>query len=134
MAKKPLEKSSWTCNHGCKPSKVPCKHLERALGNPPWDGAMTLERRLEVYELVMRQPGTSAEVTRLADSLVKYGLKDYEIDLLIDKYIGNLSFRELAKLHSYTSHRAVMRVLEELTGRLSKSKAFLAFLKGRVNG
>lgn len=130
MAKKHSEKSSWACDHGCKPSKVPCKHLERTL-RPVMDGAMSLERRLEVYELVMRQPGNSEQIARLATALHQYGLKDYEVDLIIDRYIGNLSLRELAKLHGYVSHMAVVRVLDEITGRLKKSKQFLSFLKGR---
>lgn len=92
---------------------------------------MSLERRLEVYELVMRQPGNSEQIARLATALHQYGLKDYEVDLIIDRYIGNLSLRELAKLHGYVSHMAVVRVLDEITGRLKKSKQFLSFLKGR---
>lgn len=133
MAKKPSEKSSWKCEHGCKPSKTPCKHLERVL-RPVMDGTMSLERRQEVYELVMRQPGNSEQISRLTDSLHNYGLKDYEIDLIIDRYVGNLSLRELAKVHGFLSHMAVIRLLNDLTDRLKKSDKFKAFLKGRIYG
>ena len=64
--------------------------------------------------------------------LRSYGLKDHEIELLMDKYVANLSYEDIADKQGYTDRKHVWRLLDELTNRLKKSDAFKQMLLRRT--
>lgn len=64
-------------------------------------------------------PGDTEEsIENLVDNLNKFGLADYEIDLVIDRCIDNMTFGEIAEKHHYTSkgmaHRHFKIVMQKL--------------------
>jgi hypothetical protein len=126
MEKKNSKKQSWVCKHGCPESKTPCKHLDRSL--PAMNrGNMSMNAMVEHREIVTRQ--LTPNETNLEKFLIKYGLQEYEVDLIMDRYIGNLSLREITEAQGYTQHNTVSRLIDQITLRLSKSADFKRLLK-----
>ena len=97
MEKKNSKKKSgkWECPSGCKPGKKPCGHLEKLLPNEElrYMKYDTLTRMAEVYRSI--EAPEEARYAAYEDSLRTFGFKDYEIDLIMDRFISNLSIREI---------------------------------------
>jgi len=130
MAKKNSKKSYWECKEGCDLSKRPCKHLEREMNIDPNKGRLTLAFMKDNQDAVMRDgeaepPSYSFIESKLRD----YGLRDYEIELLLDYYVAGLSLRDIKKKHNYVcDSKGVWRLLSDLTDKLRKSPRFKELL------
>lgn len=132
MAKKDLKKSSWECEHGCPVTKVPCKHLEKALNIDPNRGRMTMAYMKDNQDIVMREEPEPETYSFIESKLRDYGLVDYEIELLLDYYVANLSLREIKKRHNYVcDSKGIWRLISTLTERLKKSPMFKELLQGK---
>lgn len=107
--------------------KYPCKHLERTLPNPN-KGRLTKEFIIENQEAWVRQEsvGTNA----LEAKLTEYGLPEHEVELLMDRFVGNMSYEDIASRQGYNNRKDVHRLLASVVKRLSKSEAFKDLLKG----
>lgn len=94
-------------------------------------GAISAEvmEKHDVNSALMRQFEVYNDIDR---RLVEYGLPEYEIELLLDRYVSKLSLREIAKIHGYVHPQIVERLLRQVTERLNKSDNFKKFLKGEV--
>lgn len=131
MAKKRLNNSSWECEHGCTPSRVPCKHLERKLPAPN-QGVLQKkylkENVLAIVDELGHQPAISDE--RLYMALRQYGLKEYEVELIMDRYVANLSLTEISEKQGYVVNKQkIWRLLQDTTMKLQKSPEFKEWLE-----
>ena len=62
--------------------------------------------------------------------LYAYGLPEYEVELLLDRFVSNLSLSEIADRQGYRNKQDVYRLLSGLIARLKKSDAFKSLLEG----
>jgi hypothetical protein len=132
MENRSSKKSYWECKHGCPVSNTPCKHLERLL-TPMKRGTYTKEFKDEYKtNVLLNDTNVSYRDTELVKILADYGLKVWEIDLLLGRYVENLSLRDISKRYGYLDNKKVWRLLEELTERLSKSPVLKKLLLGRI--
>ena len=132
MEKNVLKKRSkvWKCPKKCQISDRPCKHLEALL--PSMGQGKLSESKTEEYDDSVSIAVDSYEDTpefyqKIEQKLGEQGLRNYEIDLIMDRFISKLTLKEIAKKHGYLSTYTVKELLIKLT-------KVLRFMEGSRNG
>lgn len=101
---------TWACPEKCKNNSSPCQHLQKLL--PGVDSGIAT-RAIKQTMLDIHYSGAVSSVDRedsikhLRLKLLKIGLKTEQADLLIDKFISNLSLKEISDKSGYVSGAAV---------------------------
>lgn len=90
---------------------------------------MTKEAILKHHMEVMAHGGVVVDDSNLEFRLRKYGLPEYEVELILDKFISRMSNREIAEKQGYTNHQYVGRLLAGIIKRLKKSNKFKELLQ-----
>lgn len=110
MPSKSMSPSSWECKEGCKPSKDPCKHLEKLL--PRMDAGLynfsiNKGKRVRYHamsysdvidsmaESVDATSIKAAEIEGFKDYLSQFSLAPIDVDVLICRYVFNWTFEEI---------------------------------------
>ena len=116
--KKASSKSSkrWVCPENCLLTNTPCIHLRKLL---PWDPKDTMNVKRLAHELWHQLPeNTEKNIDNLKLALKRLNFDGEETDLLIDKYVSNLSLDEIARDRGYSSvgglHRRLSRLVKQL--------------------
>ncbi len=60
--------------------------------------------------------------------MYRFGLQEFEVELMLDKYVANLSLREIEARHGYLSSKDVWRLIKATTEKLQKSPEFKELL------
>lgn len=115
-------------------SKNPCVHLEKKINIHPNKGRLSSAFEKEHVDVVMRDIAPLQDTRELEIKLKAYGLQEYEIELLLDRIVANLSFEEIKKKHGYVStKKSIWRLYTQLIEKLQKSSKFKQILKGMNN-
>lgn len=123
MAKKDLKKlaKEWACPQGCDVTKKLCHHLDDILQNPRNPGELSTEVRRQYKDHLIAEsevPNMEQQYDDYEKKLEGVGFKDYEIDLIMDRFVHEMSIRDITEKHGYLRTQDVVRLLEKLKGTL----------------
>ncbi len=103
----------WECPKGCDLSKgVVCPHLERLLPHPTMGirpvylPDMNIPLNRSSYD-PQEQPGDEVSFVR---SVEGYALEPFQVEILVDRLVNCLSFRQIARERGYTGHGSVIDI------------------------
>lgn len=131
MDKKNSKEKCWSCFHGCEKSDKPCKHLERLLDNPN-KGTLSFQFMNENKESVQSTPDfKTLNDGSLEAKLATLGLTHWEIEIILDRFISNLSFEDIALNHGYQNRKSISRVLTNSLNKLKQNPLTVALLMNK---
>lgn len=120
MEKKLLKKKSttWKCPKNCELKNKPCKHLESLL--PQMGDGSISKSTAKAYQgtkiiLDEENLGSLKVYDRIERKLASKGFKDYEINLIMDRFVSKLTIGEITDKHGYLSSYTVRNLLSKLT-------------------
>lgn len=124
------------CPYGCSLKTTPCAHLEEYISQSeknaersvkavrvpnidtiPVDWVQNTEGLLYVPEDYDRS------TYNLVKKLQELGLADYEVTLMVERFINDATFSEIAELHGYTSPGMAYRMYKLIIKKL-KDRGF----------
>jgi hypothetical protein len=107
---KDTTKKPWVCKHGCKVTKVPCPHLEALL---PAESRQSIygtpSDQIELSQIIDTTNNLDNQAFEFRAKLAKLGLMDEAITILVDKFVDDKSFEEIAKTRSFLGLKALKR-------------------------
>jgi hypothetical protein len=117
---KPLKKKSktWRCPKKCKLGDKPCRHLEKLL--PSLDRGKLSGAVLTEYRYVSENTEVSVDFSpefyaKIERGLASRGFRDYEINLIMDRFVSRMTIGEITEKHNYLSSGTVSALLAKLT-------------------
>ena len=132
MARKPQKKSSkgtWKCKHGCVVTAWPCRHLEALLPKASikvqvklsyWADVETLKQNVSQSYDDMIYTSKPNELPDFTDMLKKLGMKHFQIELLVDRFVYNMTFHEILKKNHWTSMGMLYRNYQKCLATLKE--------------
>lgn len=122
MAKK-LSKKTWACKEGCKLDFAPCEHLEKLL--PQLEEQLSYSRKVEYYNKAEAEKLEHQEFEKKAKEvqrmLLSFGLESFRVELIMDRFVSNLTLKEIASNRGYVDAKAVHRVITTTLDFLSRA-------------
>lgn len=138
MARKPSKKP-WKCKHGCKVTQTPCVHLEKLLSNRTGNRQVKLMYRPDIERTALSPHHTQSytellysnphELQNFRNFLRKYALQEYQLNLLIDRFVYNKTFKEIYAEQQWASLTACFRVFSKTVELLVERGITLSDLK-----
>jgi hypothetical protein len=132
MAKKRSKQQStgtWECPEGCPVTAKPCPHLEKLLPSAEAgkDGRKLVYSdnidALSTFFYDYLPSTTDAEVRNFVTKLQKYGLQDYEVEILVERFVNNKTIKEITDESGYTSPGAAFYIIKKAIEKL-KTRGF----------
>lgn len=126
MAHKNLKKKStkWSCPQGCDLTKTICSHLEKELPKlnlPREYSTSSTQAYKQILEGNQEITHTEADYLNLEQKLDKLGFKDYEIELIMDRFVLGMEIGDIAKSHGYINPYTVDYLLRSLKEKLKRT-------------
>lgn len=119
-----VSKTTWSCPEGCLLTKYPCKHLEKLLPSHRIDPRLMFLQNMTGYHnddaFSYHCTVNDGELNDLLLKLKKYPLEPFQVEVLIDKAVYKLSFREIMIKYSYINVPTVQRVYQSALNVLKK--------------
>lgn len=127
MGNSKKKQAKWGCSHGCDVSKKTCKHIEAKLPQP-YRGSLCRETK-EAYQYDRMEVNAQGDVQeyerrarKLEAILEDLGMEGFRAELLMDRFVDNMSIAEIVKFRGYTSATTVQRLIKDTVSKIEKVK------------
>jgi hypothetical protein len=115
-------KRTWKCNKGCKLTEEPCEHLEKLLpkeGSGCFKPENSIYRNMENLGNITLDWGTGAQTEEgLRLMLEKHHMLEHEIEVLVERFVHNRTFKQIKEDLGFTAISAVFGVYQQSLTKL----------------
>lgn len=114
MKKSKKSSEVWKCKHNCPVTKIPCKHLEKLIKKPIRGKGLKPAYESNSLKLATSDDKYHEKAVKLEAELRKFfvGYDSFRVDLIMDRYVSNLTLMDIASLYGYTSSGAVQHLIK----------------------
>jgi hypothetical protein len=126
MARKPLKKRQWSCKYKCKRTSIPCEHLEEKLPKEVIE-PLIYSNKLEYLQQHQSQKYSDLIYTCDEETidlfiakLKSFGMKPFQIELIMDRFVHDLTFQEILKKSHWTSMGTLFRTFRKCLSLLKE--------------
>lgn len=121
-------KKKWECPHGCRVTNSPCAHLNRLIDEPPSNSVKAIpSSKIDRFYydsgagyILPKEIRDRTWEMKFRDKLVKSGLEASKVDILVCRFVYDMTISEIAAELNFVSETTVHRYLVESLKYLKK--------------